>query len=82
LAASVPQDEADRKSRRRSRGVSLRSSPGGQTQGSREEHQACEPNSHSQSGGHGDLLVGVQIELPAERDEELEALMRRRRESK
>jgi DnaJ-class molecular chaperone len=34
----------------------------------------------NKSGGHGDLLVGVQIELPVERDEELEALMRRRRE--
>ena len=36
----------------------------------------------NKSGGHGDLLVGVQIELPAERDDELAALMLRRREKK
>ena len=36
----------------------------------------------NKSGGHGDLLVAVQVELPVERDEELEALMRRRREKK
>jgi DnaJ-class molecular chaperone len=33
-------------------------------------------------GGAGDLLVSVQIALPQERDPELEALMRRRREKK
>ncbi len=36
----------------------------------------------NKSGGHGDLLVGVQVALPEEHDEELEALMRRRREKK
>lgn len=36
----------------------------------------------NKSGGHGDLLVGVQIALPEERDEELEALLRSRRENK
>ena len=36
----------------------------------------------NKSGGHGDLLVGVQIALPEERDEELEALLRRRSEKK
>jgi DnaJ-class molecular chaperone len=34
----------------------------------------------NKSGGHGDLLVGVQIELPEGRDAELESLMRKRRE--
>lgn len=31
------------------------------------------------SGGHGDLLVSVEVTLPATRDAELEALMRKRR---
>ncbi|TCT03327.1 DnaJ C-terminal domain-containing protein [Aquabacter spiritensis] len=31
------------------------------------------------SGGHGDLLVGVAVTLPAEKDADLEALMRKRR---
>jgi DnaJ-class molecular chaperone len=36
----------------------------------------------NRAGGHGDLLVTVQIALPETRDAELEALMRKRRETK
>jgi DnaJ-class molecular chaperone len=36
----------------------------------------------TRTGGHGDLLVTVQIALPETRDPELEALMRKRREGK
>ena len=36
----------------------------------------------NRSGGHGDLLVSVQIALPEARDPELEALMRNKREAK